>query len=318
MSKFINALIDEVRESTENEEFDDTIGLSEEEILKFINDAQYRLHARIVQQHPSVFIQEKEYDVVSGQEAYAIDFKAAFKNKISKVEFSHTGASDQYLPLNQAVLKTRSQSYKGVPVSYIRRSGEILLLPVPTSSTGTLRVSYVSKVKRVDKRRASIISITGTGTAPTALEVNYVNGSTVDKKELNKRTRITVVDKYGTIKMDNVLLSSIDVSTGSNDASLALDTSLWTPETGEELAVGDYILSGRYATTHSELEEEVERYIQAYANWKVLKRDSSVDSQEAIMELNEIENDIVASYADISDDNYEIPEINEDYDGDIW
>ena len=318
MSKLIDALIFEVRESTENEEFDDNVGLSEEEILKFINDAQYRLHAKITAQHPDVFIEEDIKDVVANQEAYDIDFKAAFKNKISMIEFSHNGDPQNYFPLDQSTGRNRSSRYEGYPSIYTRRNGQVLLSPVPTTNNGTLRISYTSKIKRLDKRRGVVVAITGTGNVPTALDINYVNGTVVDNKELLKRNRVTVVDKYGSIKMDNILVSDIGASATTNDASINIDNTLFTPKSTEIVEVGDYILSGRYTTTHSELEEEVERYIQAYASWKVLKRDSSVDSQEAIQELGQIETDIVASYADISDDIMEIPEINEEYDGDIW
>ena len=313
MSKLIDALIDEVRESTENEEFDDVVGLTEEEIVKFINDAHYRLHAKIIAQHPDVFLETEEQDVTLNTEAYDINFKAAFKNRVAKVEYSHDGNTDNYYVLKPTTLSNRASGVSGQPLNYIRRSGQILITPVPISSQGKLRITYTRKVKRMDKRRCTIVTINGTSTAPTSLEVNYVNGSAADSAELAKRTRLTIVDKYGDIKMDNILLSSIDTSVAGNDAVLTLDTSLWTPETGEEITTSHYILSGRFATTHSELEEEVERYIQAYVVWKILKRDSSVDSQEAIQELSQIENDIVDSYADLSDDTMEIPEINDSW-----
>ena len=116
--------------------------------------------------------------------------------------------------------------------------------------------------------------------------------------------------------MDNILLSSIDSSV-SYAATLTPD-STHTYESGETIAVGDYVVSGAYTSTHPELGEEVERYLQSYAVWKVLKRDSSVDSTEAIQELGEIEADILASYADLGDDIQEIPVINNDDDFNDW
>ena len=47
---------------------------------------------------------------------------------------------------------------------------------------------------------------------------------------------------------------------------------------------------------------------------KILKRDSSVDSQEALQELSQIESDIIGSYADVESDIREIPIINDDED----
>ena len=48
----------------------------------------------------------------------------------------------------------------------------------------------------------------------------------------------------------------------------------------------------------------------AYCAWKILKRDSSVDSQEALTELTMMARDIVSSYGAISDDVKLIPELN--------
>lgn len=311
MSKLVDYLIDDIRESTENEEFDDTVGLTEEEILRFINQAQFRLHSRIVAQHPQVFTETYTFSIVADQEAYSIpSYKAYLKNKVSQVEFSSTSSVNDYYYLRPGYLRERDTGANGDPDKYIRRGGEILLLPTPTDSSGLLRLTYVRKIQKLDKRRGLVKAVTTSGSTITNLEVNYVNGSAVDSVHLTKDNRVTVVDKYGNIKMENVLLSSIDSSV-SYDATLSIDSS-FEFATGESIAVDDYILSGPYSTTHFEMGDEVERYLQSYAEWKVLKRDSSIDSQEAIQELIQMEQDIVDSYADISDDIMEIPEINED------
>lgn len=311
MSKLIDYIIDEARESTENEEFDETVGLSEEEIIKFINQAQHRLHSKIVAQHPLVFTETDTKNVIANQEAYDIDHKAYLANKISQVEYSSTGNVDDLYVLRKGYLRNRDTGAEGDPDAYIRRGGQILLLPTPLDSNGILRITYIRKIKKLDKRRGQVKAVTldsGTSTI-TNLEINYVNGSTVDSTALRKNTRFTVVDKYGNIKMENILLSSLDSSV-SYDTTLSVDSS-FTYKSGETIEVDDYIVPGPYTTTHFELGPEVERYIQLYTEFKILKRDSSVDSQEAFQELAEIESDIIDSYADISDDILEIPEINE-------
>lgn len=318
MSKFIDAIIDEARESTENESFDAEVGLTEEEIIKFINQAVNRLHSKIVAQHPSIFQEEKTFSIVGGQESYSIpSHKAYLKNKVSSVEYSPTSSTDDLYPLYPTVLRNRDTGAEGDPCRYIRRSGSIYLLPTPISSNGLLRLTYTPKAMQMDKRRGLIKAVTTSGSTITNLEINYVNGSTVDLTELRKRTRISVVDKYGNIKMENVLVSGI-TSSASYDATVTVDSS-FTFESGETISVDDYIISGPYATTHlpDELGPEVERYIQAYVEYKILARDSSVDSQEMFSVLAEIENDIVGSYADVSDDTMEVPEINNDQE-DWW
>jgi len=312
MSKLVDYIIDEIRESTENEEFDDTVGLTEEEILKFINHGQTRLHSKIVAQHPQIFTEVNVVSVVKDQENYSLDHKAYLSNKVSSIEYSPTGNANDYYPLRPASLYNRDTGADGDPDRYIRRGGEFLLIPTPTDSSGSLRITFIRKIKKLDKRRAQIKASTTSGSAITNLEVNYIQGATVDSTQLSKDSRFSVVDKYGNIKMENVLLSAID-SSASYDATLTVDSS-FTFDSDETVTVGDYIVAGPYTTTHFELGDEVERYVHAYSEWKVLKRDSSVDSQEAFMELAEMERDIVDSFADISDDIVEVPLINDSED----
>lgn len=310
--KFIDSLIDEIREETENESFTDEVGLTEEEIIRHINDAIYRLHEQIIKQHPDIFIEEETQNVTSGTSEYSIKSNAFLNNRIAMVEYSHDGNADNFFPLEPVGIRRRYPSSSGHPDSYIRRSDKIILVPEPQTSSATIRLSFTRRPKRMDKRRAQVKAITldsATSTI-TNLEVNYVNGSAVDSAELQKYNFFTVVDKYGEIQMDNIKLSSIDTSS-TYDATLTDDTS-FTYESGETITVNDYILAGRYASSHFQFPESIERYIRAYANWKVLKRDSSVDSTEAVQELLQMEAGIVSSYANISDDIRLIPEINED------
>lgn len=315
MSKFIDAIIDEARESAENEEYDAELGISEEEIVKFINQALNRLHSKIVAQHPQVFVETYEVDAVANQEAYSIpSHKAFLQNKISQVEFSYNGSSDNYFKLDATVLRNRDTGSDGDPRYYIRRGGEILLVPTPITSNGSIRLTYIPKAKQLDKRRGLIKAVTTSGSNITNLEVTYVNGSEVDNTELLKNTRFTVVDKYGNIKMENVLFSGLS-SSASYDATVNVDASFAFGAT-ETIAVDDYIVGGAYTTSHlqDEIGPEVERYIQEYVHYKLLQRDSSVDSQEAFQLLGELEAEIIASYADISDDILMIPDISKDDD----
>jgi hypothetical protein len=59
------------------------------------------------------------------------------------------------------------------------------------------------------------------------------------------------------------------------------------------IAAGDYITLKEYGTTHSSLPANIERYLKAYAVWKLLRRDSSSDSAEQYQELIAIESQII-------------------------
>lgn len=305
MSKFVDSFIDEVREATENEEFDDTIGLTEEEILRYMNDAQYRLHAKIIAQHPSVFTEVEELTIVADQEAYNIPFKAHLGNRITMIEYSSTGNANDYYLLSTRRFRGRDTGADGHPCSYIRKDGQILLYPTPTTAGGKLRVTYIRRPKELDKRRGTL-SGSPALTAGSSWTIASVNSATVDAAQLAKDNRVTVVDAQGTITASNVLVSATSAT------SITLDSS-YASVSGETVASGSYVLSGPFSTTHIEFSPEVERYIRAYTEWKILKRDSSIDSSEAMGELAEMEADIIASYADVDgDDLITIPDLQEE------
>lgn len=313
MSKFIDSIIDDVREDSENEEFNTNIGLSEETFIRYINEAISRLHGRIVSQHPQVFLSESEITLTNDTQEYDIPRKAFNNNAISQVEYSFDGSTDNYFPLQSQSLRNRFPNSNGDPDFYIRRAGKILLMPTPDSSSGKIRVTYIRKPIRLDKRRAQIKAVTTSGSAITNLEVNYVNGAAVDSGELNKRTRFTVVDKYGNIKMDNVLLSTITTST-SYDATLTVDSS-FTFESGETIVADDYIVSGEYTTTHlleTDFDQALEDYIRQYCVLRIQQRDSSIDQKEAFAVIVEMEDQIIGNFKELSDDITRIPRTNHD------
>jgi len=315
MSKYINALLEEARESTENEEFDATIGLSDEELIKFVNQAQNRLHSKIVGLHKASFHEEKEVSAVSNQESYNLFYNSYLKQYVHSIEYSSTGQTDDYYPLRPCSPHQRYSGADGSPSHYFIRSGKFYLLPTPTDSNGKYRVTHVRRPKNLDKRRGQIVTADNTS-APTTIDITFVNGQTADLNFLNKRSYVTIVDKHGVQKIANIKVDSITTGAGTGDAQIAVSSDAALDLTSA-LAAGDYVISGDYSTTHLEWTPEVERYLQAYVEFKILKRDSSVDSQEAFAELAEIESDILDSYAELSDDILEIPEINDTEDWDF-
>jgi hypothetical protein len=319
MSRYVSYLIDDVRQSTENTDFSDTIGIPDSEFLRFLNDAQFRIQNLIVQQHPSVFLEEYTTDIVGNQESYSLPNNAFIGNKVTQVEYTAQSAgTSYYYPLRPGALYERSpgpsaRAGLGYPRKYIRRSGQIMLTPIPTSSTGKLRITYTRKLPKLDLRRGSISAVTldsATSTI-TTLTMN-VSTDTVDSTQLDKFTRLSIVDEEGNVKMSNIKYTAINSSTGE----VTVDSN-FTYQSGETISVGNYVVAGNYSTTHVQLDDLVERYLIAYATLKILQRDSNVTdlaTQQNI--LLAMEQDILAAYADVMDDIYEIPDIISD--DDAW
>lgn len=304
MSRLVDYLIEDVRSHTENEEFSDTIGIKDNEFLRFLNDAQYRIHSLIIQQHPSAFqVESSDINIVANQESYTLPIDVHLGNKLSLVEYSPTSNTSDYRRLYRKSLYQRRPGSEGDPRDYIRKSGKIMLSPIPNTANGLLRYTYVQSVPRLAKRRGSVSSVTldSSTNSISALSLN-VSTDTVDTDTLDKFTRVCIVDSEGSIKMKNIQIDSVDGSTGTVTVN-----SSFNYETGETIAVGDYIVEGKYSTTHTTLDDMVERYLIAYCNMKIFHRDSSADITSQAEILTNMENEIVAAYADIEDDIYEIP-----------
>lgn len=317
--RYLKYLIQQVRAETENEEVSDFVGIQDQEFIQYFNDAQARIQSRIIAQHPSVFVEEVIIDIVSGQEAYNLPSDAYLGNKVSNVEYSFTGKEEDFYALEEASLKRRSSGIEGSPSRYIRKSGKLLLAPVP--SQGKIKINYIRRVKELDLRRGAVrypISDLSSGanlifnsTLFTTDTTGSSNAST-EKSSLEKNEYICVVDKDGITKMKNIPLTGFSTSLEGGTSEIVLQLGSHTPEAGESISAGDYVVGGKDTSTHSSLPTELERYLIAYCSWKILKRDSSVDSQEAVQELIQMEQDIIAGYAAISDDIRNIPEINDD------
>jgi hypothetical protein len=318
MSKQIEYIIDDIRKITENEQFDTEVGLDEEELLLFCNQGLKRIHSKIIGVNPEapIFTFEETINVSSNTESYSLSYKAHRGNRILMVEFSHDGSADNYGPLKRVSPHNRNTGADGFPDSYFVRNSTVYLAQTPLDSNGTLRVTYIARARQLDKRRGQVEAIEGTATAPTALEVADINGLSTDQGEIDKRSYISVVDADGVVKMANIPITTTQTTSLSDvDATyqINVDSSNHTAESGETIAVGDYVVSGRYASTHLE-EDDFEDYIREFAAYKVLKRDSSIDVAEAIQELSQLENELLDSFAMNSDDIAHIPDINEDMD----
>lgn len=298
--KKVDKLIDQVRRQTENENEDSIV---DAEILQYLNDAHERLHSTITARHPRVFVKEKEYDLVAGASEYELPSDAFIGNKVLNVEYSHTGNVDDYYPLEPITLKERT-NYEGYPVNYVRRTGKIILDPIPSSSTGKIRVNYVQRAIHMDLRRGEvdIVTLDTTNRQITSLVLSTSSNVIIDSAAVEDAEYICVVNRRGELKMLNIPVDNIDTSTGVVTVSSGFNY-----VQGETISSGDYIVVGEDSSTHSQLPRTCERYLLAYAAWKLLKRDSSADFAEQQQELLAMEDDIVNSFSDVDEDYARIP-----------
>lgn len=305
---YIEYLIEDLRRSTENEEFSELVGIPNRDFLRYMNDAQHRIHSMIVNKHPQVFIKDKTYTNVQGQREFAIPFDAHLGNQISNVKYKDSTGFDYYR-LKPDVISNNTIDQKnslvGLPCRYFRRSGKLILDNTPRSQ-GTLVMTYVATVPKLDLRRGQVSAVTLDTDTITNLTLNVVSQQ-IDTDALTRTTRVCIVDDEGNIKMSNIRISGVDIATGI--VTIHPDHVF---EDGETISVGDYIVSGPLSTTHIQLDSVVERYVMSYCTTKILQQEGSEELVPEAQTLAQMEQDIVASYADISDDFVEIADINDD------
>jgi len=303
--RYLQRIIDQVRRQTENEDVDDFVGIQNSEFIQYLNDAQFHLQAAIVQQHARAFVQETIIDAVSNQERYDLPSDCLLGNKVHNVEYSATGNDEDYYSLDEDTIKKRLSGVSGAPTIYIRLSGQLLISPQPASG-GKIRINYVQRARELDLRVAQVASAP-TLSSSTSWTISLADTFETDTSSLSEHDYVCVIDKEGNSIIKNI---EITASTSSELTCAAHTVSTADGESASDILTDHYIVGGKDATTHCDLPISVERYLIAYCAWKILKRDSSVDSSEAMTELQGLAQEIVSSYAMISDDIQYIPQLN--------
>lgn len=318
----IDKLIKQIRRQTENEDVGINYGITTEEFVQYLNDAQERLQSLITTAHKSVFINEEIIEVTKGVQEYSLPEDCYMDNKITTVEYSENGAEDNFYHLKQSTLNRRTTYSEAHPCTYIRRSGKILLQPTP-SLGGLIRLNYVRKIDKLDTIIGKIQfwnTAEGDPNEPgeagqtffSTFRLNTTDGDCpLDLDTLEDICDISIVNKYGE-RLVSMEVNGFNSTTGEfsfeNFPSFStLDSRIL------EVDSGDFIVAGNRTANRSQLPDMCERYLIAYTSWKILKRDSSTDSAEQSSELTQMEQEIVASFADVDDDIMTIPLINTEW-----
>lgn len=293
MNRYVQYVIEDIREAINEEEFSDTIGFSNQNFLRYLNDAQHRLQAKIQSQYPMVFVQQAEFPLASGSSTIDLPRDAYLGNKIIDVKFASAGGQF-FKRLKPTYISRLKNEYRGYPDSYLRKTGKLEIYP-KASVGGTVRLNYVQRIPELALRAGTIVnSLSGSFFINVATD-------TPNFEELNKATRYCVVDEEGNIKASHLKLT-INQSTG--------ECTLVNPlETGEAIDVGDYLLANPYATTHSQFDVSIERYLLSYCSVKMLQQAGSNELAEESATLGVMEKEIVDTYADITGDFITIPNI---------
>lgn len=272
---------------------DGTKSISDDEALIYLNDAQDRLQNLISAEKniAKIFVKQALISIVADQESYTIPDRLLLNKQIEMVEFSYDGQSANYTTLEKVNLFDRDTNTSNYPWGYYKRGGEIFLVPTPSVSTGTLRVTYERDLDDLDIPRGVISAIgSGTSTQFASLTLN----ATADSYETttpgwNTQQYCSIVSPLGARKCYNILISNYAANVITpNPNPFIYDTTY-----DSEITTGDVAVFNKYTTTFSQLPDSCERYLIHYTAAELFKKDSSNDYDKEKDVVASIESDVI-------------------------
>mgnify|MGYP003659375811 CR=1 FL=1 len=234
----------------------------------------------LVNDENDLFISDFFFNLVPGQDEYDLPANIYAKSSIDTLAVSFlNGLSNTYLPLKKV-----SRKQQGFTFGYFVREDKIVLTPRPTSPL-RMKMAYVRKLPTLGVRAGQVASTLGL----TVTLSNYQAGS------LDSSDFFCVVDKNGVIKQAGLEMQSV--------TSLGVITT--NSITG--ITAGDYVISGKYATSHCQLPDECEKYLIIALERMIQYRQSSSDIRISQLFSEEELDTIKEVFADNSYDDAKPP-----------
>lgn len=214
----------------------------------------------LVNDENDLFLKDYEFNLIRGQDEYPLPIDIYAKSSIDNVAVSFlNGLSQTFLPLKKV-----SRKQRGFTFGYFVQNTQLVFTPKPQSPL-RIKMTYQMKVPSVGVRVGKISTFTSTQIVLT----DYVSGITsgsdficivdFDGNILNKTTDLNGNTYFVPIKMTN-----------DSSGTLTVDNSIG--------AVADaYVVSGKYASSHSQLPDECEKYLITALERLIQYRQSSSD-----------------------------------------
>ena len=311
-----NFLVSDIRRDTENSGISTTTsGISDDAVLLAINDGQTWLFSELEKLEPMPFTEQVLMDSVAGQTEYELPSDAYLGSDVVSISYLTSAGSSSYSRLQMiSIFERTTGNLRGSPTRYYMRQNKFGLNPAPpTSLSDAIRVNYTKHLPTVDKRRAQITAVTVTAGALTALTIDLTDFADYFPGEEDfDATRILIddyfciVDVDGNIKARRVPITAISASTG------VCTLSAYTPEFDTDTAtIGDYLVAGRYASSHSQLPDEAESFLIHFAKSQVFESDGN--RAEAATEADRAKllgQTVISGWAKLFDDIEYVPIIN--------
>lgn len=284
----VTRLLDIIRIEADNEDSSD---VADNTIIEFLNRGQEHITSIVTTLDETFLSKESYINVVAGTRDYSLPTDMLLDNKVVSVSRTNQTSPQVEQRLYYLVRQIMPSQDTGQIGYYIQRN-TLSLSPVPSDNVGSgLRINYIKKPLRLDKRRGTISSL-----APLTI-TGFDTNETLPSDEL------TIVDSSGTIIVDNIINSGFDSGTGV----------ITTTTDVSSASVGQFVLLGPNATTHSELPDQLEKYLIEFANLKLFHKDSSADVAVQSQLLLQMEERIRDMYASNNMDAEYVQILNSEY-----
>jgi hypothetical protein len=297
--RYVGLIVEHIGEQTRNRRSDvtPTSGVSDNEILQYLTNAQRVIQSQVLRQvgHTSFFNATITTPLVANKKTYSLPGDVFYNHKVKRVRYSKTGLPRDYYTL-QPVSSFRFTGDQDIqhPSAYSVGNGVIALNGIPTTGQGTLEITYVRRLDRLETRRAKVLSTTDDGT--NYLTVTLDTAIDIDSERISKYVGdyFCANNVKGEVCYHAAFIQSYDVATH-------VITLANTPLSAGTIDNSCYIVLGEYATTHSKLPDECEQFLIEFTDWKIKKGESSEDAFESNQEMVSVNDDIISQFANFTD-----------------
>lgn len=301
----LEELIYEARVQAYSENYSLTEGWDDNVVASLFNLGKNRLYHRITQIDNPANIEETTIDSVAGQAAYDIPIDVFMAIRLVDVRYKYGTDVYSFFTLQQSSIQDRYDFPGSVPDSFCIRNGQLILSPAPNASlTGGIIINYQKRIRTLDVRRGIVDSKTD---SPVTITLTYTASSSKDanlqqnaESVLDKRDYVCLVDRDGNPIVSQIPTASFDSTTQilTAEASYSFPASELAA-LNAAIAAGrsTYVVSGRYASTHSELDSQCEDFLIEFVIARLLRLQSNTsEMQEARLREEQALEDLVNAY----------------------
>lgn len=303
--KNVLTLIDEARVTAEEKDVSATTGVHDDEVIRYLNQGKNIIYRKLLKQSQSLFSKKKVVNLEGGQKEVSMPIDIYAKNRIRDIKLIDNNVKKT---LKYVTEKHDLFTSPGRPFKYYRQSNSIQLIPANSTGGRSLEITYIYGLPTLDKIGGSVGSVSIVDGQIISLALD--TGVYLDLTKLSQFLQISICDRKGEVKAANIDVLNID-----SNGVITVDPN-FRLQSDEDIQVGYSVMAGPFTSTMSGLENDVEEYIVEYATLRMLQRQGSAEMASQAQLVLSLENSILDTYSNISDDTPSV--LVQDYDSDGW